>query len=476
MIKTMPQKLIVIELNEVPLRLLRHYAELKPSSAIAHLLEQSLVLKTIANDVEEADLYPSQTWASFNTGIGYQDHEIHWYNDPKPSEYPLYWKIIADSKLSVGLVNTLHSSPASEFIDKGNYKFVIPDCFSPDSFTFPAYYQNFQALNLKATTANSRVTTLEIPVKELVGSLPHVHKFGVTPQTVFDGVGLLANIFAKKVSKERLRGLQFPILADMFLHQLEQNSPDLSILFTNHVAANMHRYWYALFPDDYSDNLYEIEWVEKYKNEIIISLDLADKFFRKLIDVCNQTDSTLLISSSMGQHANQKISHETTTAESLNSKLINASRFIDKLTTRKFDFDIRNGMWPECSLEFSNSSDAADCLEQIKQVIPTLENIFIYSLNLSLNTLTFSVKLDNNKDKYIINGMQFSEKELGFIKFEVDDHHSGCHYPDGSLIVFNSKTADSHSDTVNYLEYAPAILAHFNITKPDYMLDPTFQL
>lgn len=472
----MPQKLIVLELNEVPLRLLRHYAQLKPSSSIAHLLEHSLVLKTIANDVHEEDLYPSQTWASFNTGIGYQDHEIHWYNDLKPSEYPMYWKIIADSKLSVGLVNTLHSSPASEFINTGNYKFVIPDCFSPDSFTFPSYYQNFQALNLKATTSNSRVTTLKIPVKELVGSLPHFYKFGITPQTVFDGVSLLANIFTKKVPKERLRGLQFPLLADIFLYQLQQNSPDLSILFTNHVAANMHRYWYALFPDDYSDRIYDSEWVDKYKNEIIVSLDLADNFFRKLIDNCIESDSTLLISSSMGQHANQKISRETTTAEALNSRLVNVDKFIDKLTARKFNFDVRSAMWPQCSIEFTNSSDAADCLDRINQAIPTLENISVSALNLSANTLTFTVRIDNNTEVYKIGGTQLSAKELGFVKFEVDDHHSGCHYPDGSLIIFNSRTSNSHSDTVNYLEYTPAILSHFNIVKPDYMLNPTFQI
>lgn len=472
----MPQKLIVLELNEVPLRLLRHYADLKSSSAIAHLLGHSLVLKTIADDVQEEDLYPSQTWASFNTGISYQDHEIHWYNDLKPSKYPMYWKILADSQLSVGLVNTLHSSPASEFINTGNYKFVIPDCFSPDTFTLPAYYQNFQALNLKATTSNSRVTTLEIPVKELVGSLPHFHKFGITPQTVFDGVSLLANIFTKKVSKERLRGLQFPLLADIFLHQLQQESPDLAVMFTNHVASNMHRYWYALFPSDYADNIYDSEWIEKYKNEIIVSLDLADKFFQKMIGICRESDSILLISSSMGQHANQKISRETTTTEALNSRLVNVNRFIDNLTTKKFEFEARSAMWPQGSVEFTNSADAADCLNQINQAIPTFKGIFISALNLSANTLTFTVSIDTNTDVYEVKGTQLSAKELGFVKFEVDDHHSGCHYPDGSLIVFNSKTANSHSDTVSYLEYAPAILAHFNITKPDYMLTPTFQI
>ena len=47
-------------------------------------------------------------------------------------------------------------------------------------------------------------------------------------------------------------GLQFPLVADMFLHLLQKHQPDVAIMFTNHVAGNMHRYWYALFPEDYS--------------------------------------------------------------------------------------------------------------------------------------------------------------------------------------------------------------------------------
>lgn len=62
----MSQKLIVLELNEVPLRLLHYYAEKQSDSSIAHLLNHSLVIKTLATDVEIDDLYPSQTWASLN--------------------------------------------------------------------------------------------------------------------------------------------------------------------------------------------------------------------------------------------------------------------------------------------------------------------------------------------------------------------------------------------------------------------------
>ena len=64
----------------------------------------------------------------------------------------------------------------------------------------------------------------------------------------------------------------------MFLKQLQKHEPDLSILFTNHVAANMHRYWYGLFDSDWDYKLYDNNWINKYSQEIIESLDLLDYY------------------------------------------------------------------------------------------------------------------------------------------------------------------------------------------------------
>ena len=167
----MNQKAIVIEINEVPLRVLNYYKKFNPNSTIAHLLSQSLVLQTEAKDVEESFLYPSQTWASLNTGVPYDLHKIHWYNDPKPNSYPLYWKAIAENGLNVGLINTLHSSPADSYIDNSNYKFVIPDCFASNNLTKPDIYQDFQELNTRATSDNGRVTTLKFSRQKALATL-----------------------------------------------------------------------------------------------------------------------------------------------------------------------------------------------------------------------------------------------------------------------------------------------------------------
>lgn len=296
----MNQKAIVIEINEVPLRILNHYQKLNPNSNIAHLLNNSLVLQTEAKDVEESFLYPSQTWASLNTGIAYDQHKIHWYNDPKPNSYPMYWKTIAENGLNVGLINTLHSSPADSYIDKENYKFVIPDCFASNNLTKPEIYQDFQALNTSATSENGREASMKFPRQKAVATLVKSTALGIQPKTLLDAAGLVARIKTGKVNRERLRSLQFTLLADIFLKQIKAKDVDLAIFFTNHVAANMHRYWYGLFPEDYSIKLYDQEWMDKYGSEILVSLDLLDNFLSKLINYCDQQQRSLILVSSMG--------------------------------------------------------------------------------------------------------------------------------------------------------------------------------
>src|SRR6266545_2424997 len=153
------KKIVVVEANEIPLRIFRRYAERYPNSTIARLLKDSLVTETMATDVSEASLYPSQTWASLNTGVPYEKHRIYFYNDNKAADYPFYWEIVANQGYSVGLVSSLHSSPAKRYAQSPGIKFLIPDCFAEDDQTKPHLFEVFQRVNLKHTDANKRVAS-----------------------------------------------------------------------------------------------------------------------------------------------------------------------------------------------------------------------------------------------------------------------------------------------------------------------------
>jgi hypothetical protein len=474
-IKPMNQKIIVLEANEIPLRVFQHYQSIKPNSSISYLLNNSLALETLAKDVDESFLYPSQTWASFNTGSPYELHKIHWYNDPKRTDTPLYWKLLAENGFSVGLMNTLHSSPASSWANNDNYKFLIPDCFAVDSFTKPDYYQAFQKLNLKLTSSNSRVSTLKTPIQETLSTIPKFPRYGIRIKTIIDAARVVTQILLKKANKERLRNLQFPLIADMFIHQLHQHEPDLSILFTNHVAANMHRYWYGLFPNDYQSKLYDQDWMNKYSHEIIESLNILDYYLHELIEISKRKDAILLVVSSMGQNANKNLTDGVQHLITHDFRLEDTKKLVSQLTLSNFKYKVEAEMVPHYSLEFSNPEESKKCFLEIQESMKTLENIKLV-VDLNANVITLTVTLDCNAESYRIRDKSFDYSQLGFVKFKIEDHHSGGHCPEGSLIIFNSKTASAKHEKINYLEYAPAILNYFGVKKPAYMLEPSFAI
>lgn len=88
--------------------------------------------------------------------------------------------------------------------------------------------------------------------------------------------------------------------------------------------------------------------------------------------------------------------------------------------------------------------------------------------------ITLSTNLSCKSDTYFIRGESYSYWDLGYKQIPIEDHHSGRHSPEGSLIIYNSETCNSNSDTIDYLEYAPAMLKFFGINPPEYMLEPQF--
>ncbi|MEL6985504.1 MAG: hypothetical protein AAFO29_23940, partial [Actinomycetota bacterium] len=137
------RRLVVVEANEVPLRVVEDLAGRGRAPFFGKLLDEGTLIETEVDEVIPKELYPSQTWASLNTGVPWSEHGIYWYGDRKPAEFPLYWQLAATEGRSVGLVNTLHSSPLSEQCAQGDYRFVIPDCFAVDDATLPSSYRTF---------------------------------------------------------------------------------------------------------------------------------------------------------------------------------------------------------------------------------------------------------------------------------------------------------------------------------------------
>ncbi|MDZ7677788.1 MAG: hypothetical protein U5K29_04495 [Acidimicrobiales bacterium] len=274
----------------------------EPGSVFAHLVEQGQLVETEVTEKLHRELYPSQTWYSMNSGVPYEKHQVFWYGDPKPAEHPLYWQVAARAGRSVGVVNTLHSSPLAQQCADGNFAFVIPDCFAESPDTVPAKYRRFQELNLELTNESGRNASVK-PRLSYLGTGASLPMLGVRPTTMGRVGAMAARVATKRMNKERLRVAQSMLLSDMFVKLCRKHDPDLAVYFTNHVASAMHRYWYALFPDDWTEARYSDEWVERYSDEIPAAMRALDNGIADVWKWCEATDRTLVVLTSMGQRA-----------------------------------------------------------------------------------------------------------------------------------------------------------------------------
>lgn len=461
-------KLVVLEANEVPLKVFQWFADRNPSSNIAKLLAGSSAITTEVDDVLIEDLYPSQTWASFNTGVSYSKHRINWYNDPKPAEYPLYYKILADNGRSVGLVNTLHTAPSEESMANSQIKFLIPDIYAKNSYVKPLKYGAFQKFNQELSNQNRRISSLRLGSREIQMGLK-LPALGVRLGTLFNTTKLLVQVATKRVTKERLRNIQFMLTADMFAKLLKQNDVDLAVFFTNHIAGNMHRYWYASFPNEYSGGVYyDDKWVERHFREIQCAVFLFDSFVGKMMNFCRSTGRVLIIVSSMGQCANPNLD----VTEKVCYMIEDLPRFVEVFGVRRDKYDPQPAMYPQYTLKFKNAQDATSAFQtfQTFQKDPPA-GIKIYP-DLNDKVLTLSVPI--TKETFEVLGKRKTISELGVKAKAISDHHSGKHHPDGTLII-NPRGATTQ-ERVTYLEFAPAVLDFFGVRRPEYMLNPSFKI
>ena len=176
------RQLLIIEANEVPLRVFKWYASRQPESTVAKLLSEAVVGQTVADEPLPRDLYPSQSWASQGTGVPFSKHGVFYYGDPKPDTYPMYWQIAAQNR-SVGVVGTLHSSPLAQQC-QGNFRFAVPDAFASNADTVPPSLGELQEFNLLMTEKNSRVVSDTRPLGRYAKGAAASIKAGVRPATL----------------------------------------------------------------------------------------------------------------------------------------------------------------------------------------------------------------------------------------------------------------------------------------------------
>lgn len=464
------RRIVVVEANEVPLRVIADLAAGDRIPFLASLLDAGEIMETEVREDLPRELYPSQTWASMNTGVPFADHGIYWYGDPKPRRFPMYWQLAATAGRSVGLVNTLHSSPVNEQCADGEYRFAIPDCFSTDAATIPARYRTFQRANLSLTGANSRRASLRSGRSDLLDLARSVPAIGLRPRSMAELVRLAGGVGLGRTPRERLRCGQFLLQRDLFLRLLDERSPDLAVLFTNHVAAAMHRYWYAMYPDDFGREHYGARWVERYRNEIPNAMIMLDRFLERLHRWCVEHHRTMVLVSSMGQGPSGRLE----SGVGKEAVIFDPKRFLAAMGVEA-DVTILGSMAPQLTIGCGDPSTAADTASILANADAGEVFWDVDGLD-AVVTLTYRIEVVDAATVRI-GGVNRSASSTGVRVYEVDDHSSGRHTSRGILGISNSPSATaSCGAVVDYLDVAPALLSHLGVAPAPHHRTPEVRI
>ena len=335
-------------------------------------------------------------------------------------------------------MNTLHSSPLGSYVNDGNFPFILPDCFASDPQTFPDTFESFQRFNLAITSRNARKASFKETLSEALRSFisdPRPGRWGVGPASIAELTRIVASARSRP---ERLRLAQFPLVANLFLAAMHRCKPGLGVIFTNHVAAMQHRYWYAAFPGDFPQRLYDDAWVERYRHEITIAMSLLDRWLARFHDFALANDYILVVATSMGQHSNTAIRASHVRSSRVDHRLEHPGKFLARLLGDLADGSCPEGaMVPQYTFRFPTMDRAGAAAERLRDLFDPKSasaSGLAVDIDQRAEKLTLTARVTPASGSPLIGGEPISLEDLEFVELEVDDHHAGKHrFHRGSL-------------------------------------------
>jgi hypothetical protein len=459
-------KIIFFELNEVPIRVFQYYMKMRPNSWLASNYPKFKKYETITEN--KGHLSPWNTWPTLHRGVPSNQHFVSDFNQnltEVDKEYPPIWDILSSNGIKTGVFGSLHTQTVPKNTE--NYDFFIPDVFAPNHECFPKDIELFQKINLNLSRKSGRNVDNALPYSEILAGLVQITKFGFKLDTMSSVAKQLVEEKIDPWKNVRRRTFQAVLSFDVFFKQLNDKKPDFVTFFTNHVASSMHRYWAALFPDEYENLDYDSEWIRTYSNEILFSMDHTDKMLKKLSNFIDKNqDYKLIITSSMGQDAIECEPTETQVviadAEKFMKMLgINSPSQYKKMPAMvpQFNFIIHEG-----SVEIFE--------ENLKKLTINGEKIDYRKKDDNYFSIDL-ILLNLKKVNVSIGSVHFSFEDSGLENLIIDDKSSctAYHIPEGHLFSYHPKNEISNfiEEQLPTCDILPILMNNYGIKTKEYM-------
>lgn len=419
---------LLLEINEVPLRIWKKYGADPRYPSIARLLKEGIITETVLAD--EGELSPWCTWPTFHRGLLKKEHGI--YNlgqDPSTYRGTPIWEEFRAKGLPVGIFGSLQSWPPK---DAGEGGFHVPDTFASDARCFPAHIEPVQAFNLSQVRSNARVMSEKaVERPPAIGLIIAMLRSGVRLGTL---CRIALQLIGEKIVpslRERRVTFQALLFWDIFrAHFDPRKPPSFTTFFTNHIASVQHRFWNHIFPGDFPVSRRPRE------GEHAATMDFAMSALEGIIsEALSWRDQNpqllLLVANCMGQAAVIRESHE-----GFELLLRSPLRLLGLLGIGE-NAKQNLAMMPQVALEFSDVETA----QKVKLALATVTTVSGKSLlsgdlrgaTLSITTPTPKA-IEISSGEILVGNKRCTLEDAGFFRAEVEAG-TAYHVPEGMLIA-----------------------------------------
>lgn len=306
MTKSSPRPLLLLEMNEIPWRVVDLYRNDPRFPGIAAFFSRAETFTTVA--VDSGELSPWVTWPTLHRGMSSVEHGIrNLGQDPSTFRGVPIWEEFRRCAYPIGICGSLQSWPPT---DPGEGGFFVPDTFAHDERCIPSYIEPFQRFNLKQVRGNGRVVNGGIGAgSEAMKLLLAMPRLGIRARTLRRIVGQLARETLRRDSVARRPIFQAVLSWDIFRkHFRVDNPPRYSSFFTNHVAGVMHRYWDHVFPEDFGRVL---RMEPSHKATMDFAMDVTSGILGEVLRWMERNPNMIAVfATSMGQAAVHRTGHE----------------------------------------------------------------------------------------------------------------------------------------------------------------------
>ena len=305
-----------------------------------------------------------------------------------------------------------------------------------------------------------------MPIRQAARFLAAAPKLGLRATTV---AKLAAQLIAEKAKPNRVirrRTSQVQIAFDFFLRELKRTRPEFTTFFTNHVASSMHRYWPALFPQDYVTLCWDAAWRLTWEDEIPFAMREADAQLGELMRFVQRDHRyALLVATSMGQAAAQD------NAQVVETKLnfYSIEHFMRMLAIPDDVWRRERAMAPlyMVHIDARLENEFADRLSQVMINAAPLtfasrgQGIFRIELG--------QINLPADRTAVTYAGRPCPSSEAGMVSLRIQDEADRT--PTMFLRAYSSRSAaivvvGVLNDKVSTIQVAPSILRNFGIAPP----------